>query len=173
MATSALIPVSEYLATAYRPDRDYIDGELQERNVGEYDHGHLQITLGAFLLSKANEWHIRVITELRVQVCDKRFRIPDICVLSADAPREQIVQYPPILCIEILSPEDTLSRMRDRIHDFINMGVRQVWLLDPRTRTVIVCDGSVMLEQTSGEVTLPGSLVTVDIAKIFRVLDEA
>ena len=173
MATSTLIPLNEYLATAYRPDCDYIDGEIQERNVGEYDHGHLQITLGAFLLSRANEWHIRVITELRVQVSDKRFRIPDICVLAADAPREQIVQYPPILCIEILSPEDTLSRMRDRIHDFIDMGVRQVWLLDPQTRTVIVCDGLSMLEQTSGEVKLPGSPVTIEVAKVFNVLDEA
>jgi hypothetical protein len=34
MATAGVIPVSEYLRTTYRPDRDYIDGELKERNVG-------------------------------------------------------------------------------------------------------------------------------------------
>ena len=35
MATSSLIPVSEYLSTSYEPDCDYIEGELQERNFGE------------------------------------------------------------------------------------------------------------------------------------------
>ena len=33
MSTATLIPVEEYLSTSYRPDRDYIDGEVRERNV--------------------------------------------------------------------------------------------------------------------------------------------
>ncbi len=36
MATKALIPVSEYLRTSYSPDCDYVDGEVQERNLGEH-----------------------------------------------------------------------------------------------------------------------------------------
>jgi hypothetical protein len=35
MATSAIVPVSEYLRTSYSPDCDYVDGEVQERNLGE------------------------------------------------------------------------------------------------------------------------------------------
>jgi hypothetical protein len=35
MATNVLIPVSEYLKTSYSPDCDYVDGEVQERNLGE------------------------------------------------------------------------------------------------------------------------------------------
>jgi hypothetical protein len=42
MATAALIPVSEYLATTYRPACDYIDGEVKERNVGRQFHAALQ-----------------------------------------------------------------------------------------------------------------------------------
>ena len=42
MAVVALIPVEEYLSTAYRPDCDYIDGEIHERNVGERDHSRTQ-----------------------------------------------------------------------------------------------------------------------------------
>jgi hypothetical protein len=34
---STTVPLSEYLNTSYRPDRDYLDGELMERNVGEWD----------------------------------------------------------------------------------------------------------------------------------------
>jgi hypothetical protein len=39
MATATLIPVQD---TTYRPDRDYIDGELKERNMGERPHAALQ-----------------------------------------------------------------------------------------------------------------------------------
>ena len=42
MARPILIPVSEYLNTSYRPDCDYKDGEVLERNVGEKPHGLLQ-----------------------------------------------------------------------------------------------------------------------------------
>ena len=42
MATNTLIPVSEYLNTSYSPDCDYVDGEVQERNLGELDHSDLQ-----------------------------------------------------------------------------------------------------------------------------------
>jgi hypothetical protein len=32
MASAIQTPVSEYLQTSYRPDREYVDGELRERN---------------------------------------------------------------------------------------------------------------------------------------------
>ena len=44
MATT-LISVAEYLAASYHPDREYIDGILEERNLGEYDHANLQSAL--------------------------------------------------------------------------------------------------------------------------------
>ena len=115
MASSILIPVTEYLATTYRPDCDYIDGELQERIAGELDHSTLQGTIYTLLRNMRHVWHIRAYTELRVQINSSRFRVPDVTVLSASAPKEQIVRHPPLLCIEILSPEDTILRMKDRI----------------------------------------------------------
>ena len=169
MATSTLVPVSEYLATAYRPDCDYVDGQVQERNSGELDHSDLQRQL---ILLLASEKGIRVYPELRVQVSANRFRVPDLCVMSADAPREQVVRSAPLLCIEILSPEDTLSRMVERVHDFLKMGVRQVWIFDPRLRTAMVCEGTAMVEHTSGQLVLPGTEVTLELAEVFRVLDE-
>ncbi len=172
MATTALISASEYLATSYRPDCDLVDGELQERNVGEWDHSTLQGTVYALLRGMRREWHIRVAVELRVQVRADRFRIPDVCVLSADAPKEQIVRHPPLICIEVLSPEDTLHRMRQRIADYIAMGVRQVWILDPIARAAIVCEGAIMTEHRDGSLTLPGTPITLNLAEAFAALDE-
>jgi hypothetical protein len=42
MATRTLVSVEEYLHSDYSPDREYVDGEVQERNLGEYDHASLQ-----------------------------------------------------------------------------------------------------------------------------------
>jgi hypothetical protein len=42
MKAATLISVEEYLRTSYRPDCDYVDGEVLERNVGERDHSKLQ-----------------------------------------------------------------------------------------------------------------------------------
>ncbi|HWZ34412.1 MAG TPA: hypothetical protein VNX18_23900 [Bryobacteraceae bacterium] len=38
MPAGKQISVAEYLATSYRPDCDYIDGHIEERNLGEWDH---------------------------------------------------------------------------------------------------------------------------------------
>ena len=38
MSTGVLVPLDEYLARPYDPDREYFGGLLVERNAGEYDH---------------------------------------------------------------------------------------------------------------------------------------
>lgn len=42
MASATTIPIAEYLQTNYRPDREYVDGELRERNVGKWEHARVQ-----------------------------------------------------------------------------------------------------------------------------------
>ena len=42
MKTETFVSVEEYLKTSYEPECDYVDGEVQERNVGERDHSILQ-----------------------------------------------------------------------------------------------------------------------------------
>jgi Uma2 family endonuclease len=172
MATSVLIPVSEYLSTMYRPDRDYVDGEVQERNLGELDHSDLQAQLIKLLSKSANETYIRVNPELRVQTGTARYRVPDICIRRVPASREQIVVTPPLLCIEILSPEDRVSRTQQKVRDFLDMGVREVWVVNPAARSVMIFAGAGMVEHTAGEVTVPETPVTLPLADIFKVLDE-
>ncbi len=58
MATGALISVEHYLNTSYRPDRDYIDGEVRERNLGEMEHARLQTELAYWFGSHKREWNI-------------------------------------------------------------------------------------------------------------------
>jgi Uma2 family endonuclease len=83
-----MVPVTEYLNTTYRPDRDYVDGEVLERNVGEYEHSRPQGLIAALLFSQEKERRIIVLIAQRLQVGPNRFRVADVCVLRADAPYE-------------------------------------------------------------------------------------
>jgi Uma2 family endonuclease len=137
MSTAVTIPVSEYLETSYRPDCEYIDGELLERNVGEWDHSRLQMLLSYYLCSREKEWGILVVPEQRVQVKATRFRVQDISVVMRP-PDGGIIKEPPFLCIEILSPRDRMQEMQERIDDYIAFGVKYVWLIHPKTRRAFV-----------------------------------
>jgi hypothetical protein len=53
-----MVSVEEYFSTSYDPDVEYVDGELVERNVGETDHGRLQILIAADLLDREQQWGI-------------------------------------------------------------------------------------------------------------------
>ena len=128
--TTAAVPLEEYLSTIYHPDRDYVDGYLEERNLGEFEHGDLQAAIAQYLRQNAKRFRVRAVVETRVQVAPRRFRIPDICCVRK-RPERGIITDPPVLCIEILSPEDRFSRVEARIADFLAMGVPYVWVIDP------------------------------------------
>jgi len=164
------ITVEQYLSTSYRPDCDYVDDRLEERNLGEYDHARIETLLAIWFGAHERDWGIRVIVEQRVQVSESRFRVPDVCVLSSNLPIEQIVHHPPLVCIEVLSPEDSIHRMRERVADYHGMGVENVWLIDPASREGITCSQSGWNNQDDGKFTVPGSPIYVDLAEIFARL---
>jgi len=167
MASRTLISVEEYLRTSYRPDCDYVDGEVQERNVGEKDHGKTQKKLYLYLGTREKDWGIWVIAEQRVQVTPTRFRVPDFCVLLAE-PDEQIFSRPPFVCVEILSPEDRMSRIKQKVDDYLGMGVRYVWVLDPKTKSAwSITPSEGWREEKSGTLKTQNPAIEVPLAEIF------
>ena len=167
MPAGTLISVSEYLSTSYDPDCDYVDGELLERNLGELDHSRLQAILTAYFYNREKQWNVLVVTEQRVQVSKTRFRVPDVCVVAGGKPDEQIFTRPPMLCIEILSPEDTMTRMQERISDYLAFGVSHVWVLDPRTKRAYDYTAGAMHESKDGVLQIENSQIAVPLAEIF------
>jgi Uma2 family endonuclease len=139
MQTTDLISVREYLAATYHPDCDYVDGSVVERNVGEKDHGKLQRALIVYLHERRKKWGVSVFPEQRVQVSPTRFRVPDVCVVLGPEPDEQVFTTAPFICIEILSPEDRLAAMQEKVRDYLKMGVPYVWIINPATREAFRC----------------------------------
>ncbi|MDQ6665083.1 MAG: Uma2 family endonuclease [Acidobacteriota bacterium] len=130
---STLISVDEYLHSSYEVDCDYVEGELIGRNVGERDHGVLQGNIYAYYLARKRESGSHPFIEQRVRISGTRYRVPDICLTVGD-PHQQIFTAPPLAVIEVLSSEDRISRVQARIDDFLSIGVRYVWVIDPKTR---------------------------------------
>jgi Uma2 family endonuclease len=162
MPAATIVSVSEYLATSYRPDCDYLDGKILERNVGEWDHSRLQMLLSRYLSNREKQWGIVVVPEQRVQVKPTRFRVPNIAVLAAP-PADPIVVEPPLLCIEILSPSDRMAEMQERIDDYLNFGVRSVWLIHPHTRRAFVYTAESVQEVKDGILRVDGTEIYVPL----------
>jgi Uma2 family endonuclease len=171
MASATLISVSEYLATSYRPDCDLVDGLLVERNLGEYDHSSLQGALTVWFHARRREWNIHALPEQRVQVTASRFRVPDVCVISRDRPIEQIITHPPVICIEVLSKDDTLRSLQDRVDDYLNFGVSNIWTLDPVSRRAYVCTRAGFSEPQDGVLRALGTPMEINLAELFANLD--
>ena len=171
MATAAVVTrmsVEEYLRTPFSPDVDFVDGVIEERNLGEWDHAGLQGIILRLLGNYEEEWNVYVSPELRVQTSATRFRVPDVCVTDARNPTEQIPTEAPLLCVEVKSPEDRMPRMLERVKDFHRMGVGQVWLFDPETQRVWVSAAGGVTEWSGGLLSVPGTRIELDPAGAFE-----
>ena len=164
------VPLETYLRSSYEPDAEYVDGVIEERPVGEFDHSSWQHAIELWFAKRATEWGIRVRPELRVQVSRRRFRVPDVTVLDRNLPVEQIITHPPIAVFEILSPEDTVMRMMAKLADYERMGIQTIVVLDPGG-THFRYMGGTLEPLAAGAFDLPGSACSFDVAEIEMLLD--
>jgi Uma2 family endonuclease len=169
--TSTLLSIEEYLRTSYHPDVDYIHGEIQERNLGEFEHATFQSAIAAWFWIRRSEWGIHPVIEQRMQVSSDRVRICDVGVLRADAPRERVTTTPPLICIEILSPEDRLSRAKQVLTDYLQMGVQNVWLIDPIYRSAWTFDAAGLHEADPANLFVRDTPIRLDLTEAFAAID--
>jgi len=171
MAATTQLALSEYLQTTYHPDQEYVDGELQERNVGKTDHARVQALLAMWFGTHEQDWKIVVTTEQRVRVAANRVRIPDVTLVRPGALSEDVLSAPPLCVIEILSPDDTYSRTWEKAQDYRKMGVENIWLIDPGTRSGQASTGQGWRDTMEFEI--PGTPVRLSLAEIFNNLDRS
>ena len=111
--------------------------------------------------------HVHVFIAQRLQIAATRFRIPDVCVVLGHEPDEQIFTTPPFICIEILSKDDTMTQMQERIEEYLQFGVRYVWVLDPRTQRAYSFTREGMREASGGLLRTDEPEIVVPLAGIF------
>ena len=171
MATETQVALEEYLSTVYEPDCDYVDGELEDRNVGEHDHSDLQSEILRYLRNRRRELSVRAFGEWRSRVSPTRYRVPDITVIREPYMKEPVLAQPAYVCIEILSPKDRWSRLNHKLNDYVKAGVENVWVIDPVERIAWTFDelGAHQLNGTT--LTTKDGNIALPLAEIFAELD--
>ena len=171
LKTQATMTMEEYLRTSFRSDCDFVDGQVEERALGEYKHGLLQMEVGFWSRSHKADWRIRVLTEYRTRVGQTRVRIPDVMVVEDDGLQERVRSTAPLIAIEILSTEDRLPRVLLRLEDFRRMGVEHVWLLDPEERMAWTYSSSGLKLVQGERIDVAGTPIYLDLPGVFAGLD--
>lgn len=167
--TQTPISLDTYLHSHYEPDAEFVDGFVEERPMGEFDHASWQQALQRWFLLHEREWNIRARPELRVQVASARYRVPDVVVLDRALPIEQIVTRAPLAVFEILSPEDTMQRALHKLADYDTMGIAHIWVIDP-TEPAFYRYAQGRLERTT-DFGAPGERIHFPMAEIAKLLD--
>lgn len=138
MATKVLMTVDEYRHARFDgADRDFVDGEVIERNMGELPHARVQGELFHRIRLVAERLGLQVLPEIRIQVSATRFRVADIAVWRAGDIGRQVPTVAPFLVVEILSPEDRLVRLQPKIQEYLAHGVEWIWVIDPDDRSAL------------------------------------
>jgi Uma2 family endonuclease len=165
MGTKAAISVEEYLHTSFPDlDREYRDGEVLERTMPDYLHSRTQSLLSFFFETLRRRLSVYSCPELRMKVRHGLFLIPDVAVFWPSPPA--LIPYsPPLIAIEILSPDDRLNAVREKLQEYRAWGVAHVWLVDPHSRRLYTCDAG--LTEVSS-LSIPELSLSLEPADIFE-----
>jgi Uma2 family endonuclease len=153
---------------------ELVDGTLVEKTMG-YEESLIAILLGTFLNNFVRPRKLGVVTgaDGTVQLHPGLLRAPDVAFTSWDrmpggkVPKAAIPQLAPDLAVEVLSKGNTRAEMARKLRDYFQAGVRLVWMINPRTRTVRVHSApgqftELKLGQTlDGGAVLPGFRIPV------------
>jgi Uma2 family endonuclease len=73
--------------------------------------------------------------------------------------------------IEIVSPDDRVGDMNAKLRDYFDAGVPNIWVVDPRLRTLTVHEPG-RTYTVSDRVETADGAISIDVADLFRRLDE-
>jgi len=165
------VTVEEYLRTSYEPEMEYVAGQLVDRHVGEYYHSLMQSVVAAELCARARERRYRAFIALRIQMGDApRYRVPDVCVKALPYEVAPILTRPDLV-VEILSTEDQVIDLLEKIGDYQAAGIPHIWVVDPYKRTLLVADQAGIRKPATQVLSTP-LVGEVDFKALFQQLDE-
>jgi len=157
------VSVEEYLHTSFPElDREYRDGEIVERSLPTYLHGKTQgILIAIFIALRSKSVFPSV--ETRMKIRTGLYLVPDVAVFYPDEPSD-LPENPPLIAIEVLSPDDRLTAAREKLEEYRAWGVRHVWLVDPYSKRMYTCNEK-LIEVT--QLAVPELAIEIFPAQIF------
>ena len=166
MKAGTFISVEEYLNTSYDPDVEYVDGVLVERNVGDEQHSNVQSNVVVALRNRYR--NIKVYPELRSRVTQTRYRVPDVCVTLLPATGQKALLEAAFLAIEILSEDDRMTRVIEKLKEYASNGTAHIWVIDPRLRQMFTFRGNTLQEVQSDGIATDDPRLELTREEVFQ-----
>lgn len=164
MGAKTAFSVEEYLRTSFPDlDREFRDGEIVERSLPDYLHSRTQALLVAFFEALRKRIPVFTCPELRVKLREGLVLIPDVSVYWQAPPASRLPDIPPLIAIEILSPDDRLTAAREKLEEYRAWGVKHVWLVDPYSQRMYTCDAGLTEVATLRVAELDAEITPGDI----------
>jgi Uma2 family endonuclease len=131
MTTSTGVTEQMYLHSTLEGNPEFVHGRMVERAMPTYSHAAWQLAIASCFLLHAKEWGVRSATELHVQT-GAGWRVPDVTILDRKNPIEQrVVEHRPVAVFEVLSPDDRLHDLCEKLSEYTALGIPQIWVVDP------------------------------------------
>lgn len=140
---------------------ELIDGKIVPMSPAGGLHGKLELSLGAKLLDFIRERGHVVVGEVGIYIRRNpdRIRAADVAVFAKErlpAIPDTCIEVAPDVVVEIMSPTDLWRDVRAKIDDYFAIGVAQVWIVEPDTRSTLVFHSSTAFTKFGADETLTG-----------------
>ena len=164
MAVKTLLTTDDLLQMSTMGRAELIRGELVKMTPSGGEHGISTVTIGSLLLNFVKPRNLGRVFGAETGIIISRdpdtVRAADVAYMSNErlAQVEDLTKFldvAPDLVVEVVSPTDRWSEVEEKVAEYLGIGVRLVWVLNPRAR-------SVHIYRPSGEVRRIGEGDTLD-----------
>jgi Uma2 family endonuclease len=148
---------------------ELIDGVLVEKTMSSYE-SYLAVLIGVLMSNHVRPLKLGIVlgADGMLKITPDQIRIPDVCFIakeklpgkfSLDIPVASLI---PDLAVEVLSTNNTHEEMEEKLDEYFEVGVREVWYVDPQLKQVRVYEtrASVRVlteaDTLESQVALPG-----------------
>jgi Uma2 family endonuclease len=148
MAATTTRPAAteEDLLRTPRDGRKYelVDGRIRVSPAG-YRHGAVCVRLSALLYAFVKKGRLGHVADSSTgfRLPGGNVRLPDVSFVATGRFKDEqhpegFSDVPPDLAVEVLSPDDRPRDVLDKVGEYLQAGVRLVWVIDPRERTAVI-----------------------------------
>jgi len=149
----------------FEREPELVHGELVERSLPTFPHGSIQLRLGARLLTLQPAHPVFTGVDVRVRIAHDLIRIPDVSMWVGTQP-DPMPAVPPLVVAEVLSPDDRMYEVLQKLAEYQTWGVRHIWLIEPELKKCHVYRSGSLTEVSRLE--LPELSFALEAAELFE-----
>jgi len=141
---------------------ELVDGEIRVSPAGDR-HSAIAVHLSALLFAFVKEHRLGHVfgADAGFRLPTKNVRSPDVSFVATgrfpdDKPPDDFGNIAPDLAVEVLSPHDRPRYVLDKVGEYLEAGVRLIWVIDPRRARAVVYRSLSDVREVSADDVLDG-----------------